>query len=163
MEKEIHRVQDTSSGYVSGEHKQIQSADSQKLGMGRGKECAGCDWSLTLEFPRSGITQTVLIQDWALKNGCRQWDGDGWTGLTLALAKVGKRESNNEAWRHGIFPLSIYKFKQVSVTSADNRKLLCSEETSCSCQLAHFDVALEWPWWPFSLRSGMKFLWKLGT
>lgn len=63
MEKEIHRVQDTSSGYVSGEHKQIQSADSQKLGMGRGKECAGCDWSLTLEFPRSGITQTVLIQD----------------------------------------------------------------------------------------------------
>lgn len=36
-----------------------------------------CEWNLTLKLPRSEITQTVLIQKCALKNGCRQWDGDG--------------------------------------------------------------------------------------
>ena len=40
---------------------------------------------------------------------------------------------------------SVREFKQVSVTSADNRKPLCSEGTSCSCQLAGFDVALGRP------------------
>lgn len=114
-----------------------------------------CEWSLTLRLPRSGETQTVLIQERALKNGCRQWDGDGWTRLTLALATRGGRGCKTTG--------PTNKFKQVSVTSADNRKPLCSEGTSCSCQLAGFDVALGWPWWPLSLRSEMKCLWKLGT
>lgn len=42
-------------------------------------------------------------------------------------------------------PLSACKFKQVSVTLADNRKLLCSEGISCSCQLASFDVHWDAP------------------
>lgn len=56
----------------------------------RNAEPGGCECGLTLKLPRSGITQTVLIQDGGLKNGCRQWDGDGWTRLTLALARGGE-------------------------------------------------------------------------
>lgn len=49
-----------------------------------------------------------------------------------------QRELGLPAWH--LPPVCVCEFKQVSVTSADNRKPLCSGGTSCSCQLAGFDV-----------------------
>ena len=78
--------------------------------------------------------------------------------MTLVPAVEGKKGSEEQglpAWH--LPPMCVRVQTSVRHLPADNRKPLCSEGTSCSRQLAGFDVALGWPWGPLLPKSRTTF------